>query len=144
MSPSRAHALAVHALLRAALPAGTDVFYGQVTRADAELSWPYLVVWPPPADRPQDSLDGRSGGRLDTVVQVTGAGTTVDEVLDVLDRAADALEGVAPTIAGRTCQRLWFDEQAPPPPVEDPQVRTPGGRSILTSFLTVRLTSVAG
>ncbi len=145
MTPSRAHALAVHALLDAALPSGTDVYYGRVTKPDADLTWPYLVVWPPPAARPDDALSGRSGDRVTTSIQITAAGTTVDEVLDVLDRAAAALDWAVPTISGRVCNPVrQAEDDVPPPPAEDPQVRTPDGRPVLTSYITVRLTSVAG
>ncbi len=148
MTPSRAHALAIYGRLGVtvgAAPASTPVHYGEVTTPDALLVWPYLVVWPPPASRAVDSLDGRSGDSLSTVTQLTGAGTTVDEVLDVLDRAATALDGWTPTISGRSCDpvRQNPDDQ-PPPPQQDPQVRTPDGRPVFFSLINVRLFSVAG
>lgn len=145
--PSRLHAAAIQVLVDAALPANVDVYLAKVNKADAELTWPYLVVWPPPARRPLDSLAGWTAGTVTTRTQLTAAGTSADEVLAVLDRAAEALHGVTPTIAGRTCGQIQQTDDQPPPVTVDPTVKTAGadpGRDIYMGFIIVLLSSVAG
>ena len=135
VDPSRMHALAIHDLLRAAVPVEVDVYNGRVDKADADLTWPYLVVWSQPGTRDMDSLAGYTGGGVRTVTQVTAAGTTVDEVLAWLDRAAGALHGVCPIIAGRDCGLIGqLPGTQPPQPRPDPRVKTAAGNSILFSF----------
>jgi hypothetical protein len=141
--PSRLHATAVHALVQAAVPAGVRVYFGKVHTPDAEIAYPYLVVWPAPANRVDDALHGWAG-QLSTVTQLTAAGTTVDEVLAVLDRAATALQGVTPTITGRDCGPLrQIPGAGPPSPDVDPRVKTPAGRDIYFSYVLFEMHSTA-
>ena len=142
--PSRLHAAAIAAILNAALPASVDVYVAKVDKADADLTYPYVVIWPPPARRPLDSLAGWTGGTVTTRTQITGAGTSDDEVLASLDRAAEALHGVTPTIAGRTCGQIQQADEQPNPITVDPTVKTTGtdpGRDIYMGFIIVQLSS---
>ena len=142
---SRLHAQAVFGLIRAALPMSVDVYLARINKPDSLITYPYLVLWPPPARRLNDSLHGWAGGAT-TRMQITGAGSSEDEVLAVLDRAADAVHGVTPTIAGRDCGQIRQPDDAPPPIVVDPEVKTPGdqpGRDIFVGFLFVDLHSTA-
>lgn len=140
-TPSRLHALAHFDLARAALPLTTDLYLAEVTKSDAALTFPYGVVWPPPATRGVEALDGWSGG-VTTSTQVTGVGRDKDEVLDILDRIAEALHGVTPSIAGRNCGQILQQPSATPPqPLVDPKVRTSDGRPVYFSFLIFNLYS---
>lgn len=141
--PSRLHVEAQHDLLRAALPANIDVYIGKVGKGDADLRFPYLVLWPSPAARPVDGLD-RYAGRADTRTQITGAGTTVDEVLSVLDRASKALHCVTPTIPGRECGWIRMDEDTTASITVDPSATAPDGRNIYVGYLFADLYSTAG
>lgn len=140
--PSREHAKAKFDLLRAALPETVDVYLAKVDKADADLTWPYLVLWPPPASRSVDSLDGYAG-QVNTRTQITGAGTTPDEVLAVLDRASAALHCVTPTIPGRSCGWIRIDEDPFPPIVVDPENKTYDGRDIYVGRIFAELTSTS-
>lgn len=141
MTPGRAHAQAVYDLIVAAVPATTKVYRGEITTPDADLTYPYLVVWPPPPTREDDALEGFAG-HLSTTTQVTAAGASVDEVLHALDLAAGALHKVTPTIAGRSCAPFrQVPGASPPQPTRDPEVRTADGRPIFFSFILVELHS---
>lgn len=141
--PSREHAKAKYELLRAALPDTVDVYLAKVDKADEDLRWPYLVLWPPPASRPIDSLEGYSG-QVVTRTQITGAGTTPDEVLAVLDRASAALHCVTPTILGRSCGWIRMSEDPPPPIAVDPDKKTYDGRDIYVGHVFAELASTLG
>lgn len=139
--PSRQHIQSLYDLVRAGLPETVDVYIANVDKADDDITYPYVVMWPPPPRRHIESLAGY-GGSLSTRTQITGAGTTVDEVLAVLDRAAEALHGVVPTIVGRSCGRIEVSEDEQPPPIlVDPTHKTAQGRSIYTGVLFVHLYS---
>ncbi|MFG1659080.1 hypothetical protein ACGFIY_21360 [Micromonospora chersina] len=138
--PSRDHAKAQFDLVRAALPENVDVYLAKVDKADADLRWPYLVLWPAPVSRVVDSADGYAG-QVRTRTQITGAGTTPDEVLAVLDRASAALHCVTPAIPGRSCGWIRVDEDTFPSIVVDLENKTYDGRDIYTGFIFAELTS---
>jgi hypothetical protein len=103
---SRLFGRAVQALVEAALP-DRDVFYGKVTRPDAELTFPYIVVWVIPSMRVRANLTG-SIAAPDSRVQLTGVGRDPDEVCWVLDHAAAALHGSKPDLGeGWRPGRIW-------------------------------------
>lgn len=140
MDVSRAHATAIKDLL-AALP--YTVYLGEVTDPEDTIGYPYLVVWPPPADRPSNTLAGYDS-QATTLTQVTAAGTTVDEVLAALDRVAALLHRQRPTVAGRRCTPLrQIPGAGPPQPLRDPRVRTVDGRPIYHSIALYELHSTA-
>lgn len=103
---SRLFGRAVQDLLEAALPAGTDVFYGKVTRSDSELTYPYVVVWVIPATLIRGNLAGNLASP-DSRVQLTGVGRDEDEVASVHDRCGYALQGQRPTITGYRAGLIW-------------------------------------
>lgn len=145
---SRQHAAALAAMLDAAL-AGLQtggawrVYVGEVTDPEAEVTYPYLVVWPPPAFRPTNTLAGYDGVARSTI-QVTAAGTTVDEVLACLDRAATALHRRRPQIAGRRATPITQQPGATPPaPSRDDTVHTADGRPVFYSFALYQVESTA-
>lgn len=138
--PSRAHAKAKLELLRAALPDTVDVYLAKVDKTDEALRWPYLVLWPPPAGRPVDSLEGYSG-QVSTRTQITGAGTTPDEVLAVLDRASAALHCVTPAIPGRMCGWIRMSDDLLAPITVDPAKKTFDGRDIYVGRIFAELMS---
>lgn len=140
--PSRQHAQAVYDLLRAALPGNVDIYVAEVDKDDADLTWPYVVLWPPPARRLVGSVEGTDDW-VDTRMQITGAGTTKDEVLAVLDRSTAALHGVTPVIAGRECGQIRMPEDLTVPIRKDPTARTPDGRDVYMGIVFVNLSSVA-
>ena len=114
MDPSRQHAAAIHGLIRSAVPSTVDVYLGKVDKADADLHLPLPGDLAAPGN-PQRRLPRPLGRHLRTTTQITAAGTTVDEVLAALDRAADAMHCVTPTIPGRNCGQLRQLEGAAPP-----------------------------
>lgn len=136
---SRQHADAIATLINAALApmqvAGRyTVYIGEVTTAEADTLYPYLVVWPSPAHRPRNTQAGYDGAAT-TTTQVTAAGATVDEVLAALDRAAAAVHTRIPRIPGRRCSPISQVPGAQPPqPERDDAVTTPGGRPVFYSF----------
>lgn len=138
--PSRAHALAIHYLL----DNGADFawHFGRVLPADSALTFPYGVVWPAPGTRPVVTLAGNPGF-VSTVTRVTGVGRDPDEVLAVLDRAAEVLHRVIPAIAGRRCSPITQDPAGgvPPDVEKDPQVRTADGRPVFYAPMRFTLMS---
>lgn len=140
MDVSRAHAAAIRDLLA---PLPYTVYLGEVTDPDDALTFPYLVVWPPPANLPTNTLNGYDS-QATTTTQITVAGTSVDEVLAALDRAAAQLHRVRPTVTGRKCAPLrQIPGAGPPQPLRDPQVRTTDGRPIYHSIALYELHSTA-
>lgn len=142
--PSRAHAHALYDLLTAALsgpPTGYQLYFGGVTATDADLTFPYLIVWPPPGARTQINLAGTMSA-LVTTIQVTAVGRDVDEVLAALDRAATALQGVRPALPGRRCGQIHQPPDYIPPPVtQSDTTRTSDGRPVYRGVAQYRLTS---
>lgn len=94
---SRLFGRAVEAMVTAALPAGLDVYYGKVTKEPPDLVLPYIVVWVIPSTRRRANLTGTIASP-DSRVQLTGVGTSPDEVSWILDRAGDALHGKRPDL----------------------------------------------
>lgn len=133
------HAQGLAALLE---PLPCEVYIGEVTDADEDLTFPYLVLWPPPASRPTITLAGY-GGEATTVTQLTAAGTSPRETITALDRAAARLHRQRPTIPGRRCSLITYTEGAatPPQPQPDPQARTPDGKPIYVTFAQFTLHS---
>lgn len=138
--PSRLHLLAFAGLITAALPDTVDLYTGRVSKPDSELRWPYLVLWPSAARRATPDLNGYAG-QVSTRTQITGAGTTIDEALAVLDRASEALHGVTPTIVGRDCGWIRVGEDVSGPTVAAPGEKTADGRDIYVGYLFAELTS---
>lgn len=141
---SRQHAAAIKNLIEAAVAGEAQdgryrVYVGEVTTAEDAIAYPYLVVWPPPAMRPTNMLNGWDGAATSTI-QVTAVGSTVDEALAALDRAAAALHRRRPVITGRVCGLITQVPGATPPaPQRDDRVNTPAGRP---PFLTFALFSL--
>lgn len=103
---SRPFGRAVQALLHAALPEGTDVYFGRVTKEPPDLTFPYVVVWSMPATRIRANLTGTIASP-DSRLQITGVGRDVDEVATVLDRSAAALHGRRPALDGWRPGLIW-------------------------------------
>lgn len=145
---SRQHAAVVVAMIEAAVAGEAQqdryrVYVGEVTDAEADVKYPYLVVWPPPAMRPTNTLAGYDSAAASTI-QVTAAGSSVDEVLAALDRAAAALHRRRPQIPGRVCGLITQVPGAfPPAPQRDDKVNTPTGRPVFYSFALFSLYSTA-
>ena len=145
---SRQHAAAVKALIEVAVAGEAQdgryqVFMGEVTTPEDQTVYPYYVVWPPPAMRPINTLAGYDGAATSTI-QVTAAGTSVNEVLAALDRAAAGLHRRRPHIPGRVCCPIsQVPGAAPPAPQRDDQVHTPDGRPVFYSFSLFSLYSTA-
>lgn len=132
--------------LKVLLDGGTTypVYVGEVTASDDELEWPYLVLWPPPANRPVSTMAGYVGDAT-TVIQVTAAGRTIREVLAALDRASAALHRRRPTIPGRRCELISQVPGVPPAPQPDKEeaARINDGLPIYFSFVQFSLYSTA-
>ncbi len=143
MDISRAHLYAIHDLLAAVTPDNIDVYLSKVTKGDAEIRFPYIVIWPSAAQRRNDSLAGYTGGNATTRHQITAAGVTPDEVLDVLDLVTATLQGKTPTIPGRDCGQIRMPEDQPPPIAVDPDHKTPQGWDIYFAVISVDLSSTA-
>jgi hypothetical protein len=137
------HTAAVAARLGAILPSNVDIYVGKVDKADADITFPYLVLWPTPASRANDSLAGYTGGNASTRLQITGAGQTKDEALGVLDEATEALQGFTPTITGRSCGQIRMSGEDPAPIRVDPEHKTREGRDVFFGFIVVELSSSA-
>lgn len=143
---SRLHRQAIVDLLNDALAVeqtggAYTVYVGEVTTAEADITYPYLVVWPPPVTRPTNLLNG-SDGAATTVTQITAAGTTTDEVLAALDRAGTALHRRRPNIIGRRCTPITqLPTAEPPQPGRDDRVNTPTGRPVFFAPLLFSLYS---
>jgi hypothetical protein len=98
---SRAHGHAMFDLLAPLTDdGGVQRFFGQVDVPDAKLKRRYLIVWASPGVRDLLTMAGNLSD-LTTTTQITAVGRNVDEVLALLDRAADLLQGVRPVISGR-------------------------------------------
>lgn len=136
---SRQHAKAIADLINTAVAQQQTggrytVYIGEVTTAEASISYPYLTVWPSPGFRPTNTQAGYDGA-LTTTTQITATGRSVDEVLAALDRAAAALHRRRPDIPGRRCSPITqVPGAAPPQPVRDDLVHTPDGRPIFFSY----------
>jgi hypothetical protein len=143
---SRLHHKAILDLLSPAIvPLQVDgryrIYSGEVTDDEDSIAYPYLVVWPPPVHRPVNTMAGYDGAAT-TTTQVTAAGTTVDEVLAALDRAAAALHRRRPAILGRITGLVsQVPSATPPQPDRDDSVRLPDGRPVFMSFLQFSLYS---
>lgn len=143
---SRQHAAAIATMIEQAVAGeaaaqGYRVYVGEVTTPEAEIEYPYYVVWPTPAMRPTNTLAGYDSAAASTI-QVTAAGTSPDEVLAALDRAAAGLHRKRPQITGRNCALLRQVPGAfPPAPTRDDQVHTPDGRPVFFSFILLQLYS---
>lgn len=145
---SRQHGAALAAMLSAAL-AGEQaqgryrVYVGEVTTPEAEITYPYLVVWPSPAYLPTNTMAGYDGAVRSTI-QITAAGVSVDEVLAALDRVGVALHRRRPQITGRNCSPLTqLPGAVPPAPNRDEHVHTPDGRPVFYSFALYQMQSTA-
>jgi hypothetical protein len=121
VDPSRAIAEAVKTLLTATT--GYTVGLGEVPTPDGQLTYPYLVVWPPPVTRSTNALDSIST-QHDMTWQVTAVGRDETETLAAADRATAALVDQVLIIAGRTFNQV---EQVPTnqAPLPDPTSRDP-------------------
>jgi hypothetical protein len=138
--PSRAHAAATVALIEAGVPAGYRVYLGGVADDEADITYPYLVVWPPPASRTPVNLT-KSVSVLTTVLQVTAVGHDRDEVLAALDRVADALQGRRPVMDGRKAG--LFEQVGDTSPVtEDNKIRSPQGTPVVSGAVLFAVQSV--
>jgi hypothetical protein len=139
---SRAHGHAIFDLLQPLTDlAGIERFFGKVSGPDSALTYPYLVVWANAGYRELLTMAGNLSD-LTTVVQLTGVGRDVDEVLSVLDRSADLLEGVRPFIVGRTCgfiRNIPSGESVRP----DETLRTPDGAPTYRGVALYELNSTA-
>ena len=145
---SRQHAAAVKTMIEQAVAGEAQggryrVYDGEVTTDETQTVYPYLVVWPPPAMRPVNTLAGYDGAATSTI-QVTAAGSSVDEVLAALDRAAAALHRRRPQIPGRVCALIsQVPGATPPAPQRDDRVNTPDGRPVFFSFALFSIYSTA-
>lgn len=102
---TRPFARAVQALIEAAVP-GRDVYYGRPTKPDADLTYPYVIVWVIPANRVRANLTGTIAAP-DSRVQLTAVGRDQDEVAWTLDACADALQGQRPALDGWRSGLIW-------------------------------------
>jgi hypothetical protein len=92
---------------------------------------------------PTNTLAGYDTAAMSTI-QVTAAGTSVNEVLAALDRATAALHRRRPTIIGRRCGLIRQVPGAfPPAPQRDDRVNTPAGRPVFFSFALFAFYSTA-
>lgn len=139
LDPSRAHAAAIHDLATAGVPADWQTHLGEVTVPDADLTYPHLIVWPPPATRPVTTLAGYAG-EITTTTQVTAVGRTHDEVLAALDRVGQALHRRRPVIDGRECGLITHVASGAVPQRSE-SLRTPEGRPTWYSFALFSLFS---
>jgi len=80
----------------------------------------------------------------DPAGQVTAAGTSVNEVLSALDRAAEALHRQRPAVPGRVFGLIrQVPGTFPPAPTRDDRVHTPDGRPVFFSYALFVLYSTA-
>jgi hypothetical protein len=133
-----AHADALAVLLE---PLPYVLFIGDVTAPDDALRYPYLVLWPPPANRQTVTLNGY-GGEATTTTQITAAGRSIREVLAALDRVGTRLHRRRPTIPGRACGLIRQEPGDTAPPQKDQAASTPE-QPIFFAFLHFTLHSTA-
>lgn len=138
--PSRAHALAIEALIDVAVE--YTLYRGKVTDPDSGLTYPYLISWPGRAPRTLDRLAG-TGHSLTSTTQITAVGRDVDEVLAALDRVSAAVTGVTPQIPGRNCGRI--SDISPPDQVPEKSdvSQTPEGAPVYRAFGLFQLMSTS-
>lgn len=135
---SRLHAQAMVALVNAAVAGEQQdgrykVYVGKVTDAEADVKYPYYVIWPPPAMRPTNTMAGYDGAAQSTI-QLTAAGITENDVLAALDRAAAGLHRVRPTIPGRACGAFrQVPGATPPAPLREDRVNA-NGQPVFVAF----------
>jgi len=145
---SRQHAHAVASMIETAVAGEAQdgryaVFVGEVTTTEDVTVYPYYVVWPPSAMRPTNTLAGYDSAAMSTI-QVTAAGTSVNEVLSALDRAAGALHRQRPVVPGRVFGLIrQVPGTFPPAPTRDDRVHTPDGRPVFFSYALFVLYSTA-
>jgi hypothetical protein len=100
-SVSRAHGRAIYDLLSPlTTDGGIQRFFGGINVPDSKLKPRYVIVWAASGHRDMQNMTGTLSSLM-TTTQITAVGRNQDEVLALLDRAADLLQGVRPTIAGR-------------------------------------------
>lgn len=142
--PSRMHANAIAKRLAQTLgvaPMSTPVHLGGVQGIpDADLKYPYLVVWAAPGRRERDALGGY-GGQVTTRTRVIGVGTSDDEALAVLDRAGAVLHCWTPTDPGRNWGMCTQGDDMPESADKDATATTPAGRPIWEAGLWFELSS---
>lgn len=137
VDPSRTHAQAIHHLIDQAWP--HTVYFGSVTPAPATLTYPYIVVWPPPVTRNAVNLTATVSDAY-SVTQISAVGEAVDDVLAALDRAATALQGVRPVLPGRSAG-LIYQVSSNAPVTPDDSTRTAAGRPVFRGVALYELTS---
>jgi hypothetical protein len=138
MDVSWAHAEAIQGLLDA-LP--YTVYLGEVTDSDDDITYPYLVVWPPPATSGRENLTGNLL-RATTRTQISVIGQDVHETLAALDRAGQLLNSKRPVVAGRVCTQLELTATSGPPEPNSTVRTTPGGKPTHRAFAIYSLTSL--
>lgn len=99
----------VDALAQLVAAAGLVVF---VTRADEGASYPYVVLHPTSGQLEATSLEDPYG-ELVVDFQLTAVGETPEQALWAADKAAAALAGARPTVAGRTSWAVTPEEAFP-------------------------------
>ncbi|MBM0237737.1 hypothetical protein JNW88_12220 [Micromonospora sp. ATA32] len=127
IEPSVDHPAALVAMLRA----GTDfdIHEGDVNVPDEQLTYPHYVVWGTPAQPLVERIRG-DGGEVWTRTQITCVALTANDVLGAADRARRALHRKRPVIPGRRCGDIEQEPGIAPPPLVDPNVKSPDGRRI--------------
>ncbi len=116
----KAHTDAILALYT---PCQYDVFLVEVTKADADLTYPYVCVYPDPGVAALNSLAAATSD-LTIGWQVTAVGRDPTETLAALDRTRMASHGVRPFVGGRTCS-LVTQEAGVQPVRRDPVAHDP-------------------
>ncbi len=138
MDVSRAHAAAIAAMLN---PLPYKVYVGEVTDSDADLTYPYLVLWPPPKTLGAENLTGNLL-RATTRTQMSAVGQDPNETLEALGRADSLLVGKRPAIEGRSCGQLTHAATSGPP-TPNPSVRTrPASQPTHLAWVIYSLTSI--
>lgn len=136
---SRLFGRAVEAMVQAALP-GRDVYYGRVTKDDADLTFPYVVVWVIPSMRRRVNLTGTIASP-DSRVQLTGVGRSPDEVTWVLDHAGAALHGKRPDLGDHWRAGLMWEMPIEQAVTKNEDLWTPAGSPTYRGVSMFRLGS---
>lgn len=128
LDAGRLHANAVLALLRAGL--SYVVYLAEITTADDQLTYPYLVLYPDAGVASLNSLAAATAD-FDFGWQITAVGRDFAETQAATDRARMVLLGARPTVAGRSCGLVTQPPGGAQQVQRDPSARDPAtGRPV--------------
>lgn len=91
--------------IKAMLPTDLTVYLGGTPAKDADIVYPYAIVWGPALDEPADTVDDVPS-HIDGWVRITYVGLGFDAAAKTAARVRSALNRRSPQVPGRVCEKL--------------------------------------